>query len=234
MVVVFHYQRGSFALVCLGDAMKFDPSLVVITDRKVLAKASGWKLRDAVRAAAMSGAGMVQLREKNMSGVEMIRLADELRDALEGTGCALTVNDRLDVAMACGAEGVHLGQEDFPLPRAKAIGGDALFYGVTAGKSEWASRAAAEEADYIGVGPIYATGNKADAREPIGPEGFRRIIEHAPGLPAVAIGGIGIENVEPVIEAGASGVAVIGAVMGAPNPEAATRELRNRIERAKE
>ena len=214
--------------------MKFDLSLIVITDREMLSQASGWKLRDAVRAAATNGAGMIQLREKNLSGVEMIRLGDELREVLEGTGCAFTVNDRVDVAMACGADGVHLGQEDFPLLRARAIAGDTLFFGVTAGKSEWASRAADEGADYIGVGPVYATGSKADARTPIGPEGFRRIIEHAPGLPAVAIGGIGIENVEPVIEAGASGVAVIGAVMGASDPEAATRDLRNRIERARE
>lgn len=213
--------------------MEFDPLLIVITDREILSQASGWKLRDAVRAAATNGAGMIQLREKNLSGVEMIRLADELREALEGTGCAFTVNDRVDVAMACGADGVHLGQEDFPISRARAMAGDTLLYGVTAGKPEWASRAAAEDADYIGVGPIYATGSKADARAPIGPEGFRRIIEHAPGLPAVAIGGIGVENVEPVIKAGASGVAVIGAVMGAPDPGAATRELRSRIERAR-
>ena len=213
--------------------MKFDLSLTVITDREILSQASGWKLKDAIRAAATNGAGIIQLREKNLSGVEMIRLADEMREVLEGTGCAFTVNDRVDVAMACGADGVHLGQEDFPLPRAREMAGDTLFYGVTAGKPEWASRAAAEDADYIGVGPVYATGSKADARAPIGTEGFRRIIEHAPGMPAVAIGGIGIENVEPVIEVGASGVAVIGAVMGASDPGAATRELRNRIERAR-
>ena len=138
--------------------MKFDFSLIVITDREILSQASGWKLKDAVRAAAMGGATMIQLREKNIGGVEMIRLADELREALEGTGCAFTVNDRVDVAMACGADGVHLGQEDFLLPRARAIAGDTLFYGVTTGKPEWASRAAAEGADYIGVGPYIRYG----------------------------------------------------------------------------
>ncbi len=168
-----------------------------------------------------------------MSGMETLRLADELREALEGADCAFTVNDRVDVAMASGADGVHLGQEDFPLLRARAMAGEALFYGVTAGKSEWAARAAGEGADYIGVGPVYATGSKADARAPIGPEGFRKIIERAPGLPAVAIGGIGVENVESLMAAGASGVAVIGAVMGAPDPEAAARELRDRVERAR-
>lgn len=213
--------------------MNFDPSLIVITDREILSRVSEWKLKDAVLAAALNGAGMIQLREKKMNGVALLRLADELREVLEGTGCALTVNDRVDVAMACGADGVHLGQEDFPLPRARVIAGDTLFFGVTAGRTEWASRAFTEGADYIGVGPIYATGSKADARTPIGPEGFRRIIEHAPGLPAVAIGGIGVENVEPVMEAGASGVAVIGAVMGAPDPGVATKELRNRIERTR-
>lgn len=213
--------------------MEFDPSLIVITDERMLAQASGWKLKDAVRAAAAGGASMVQFREKNMHNLEMLRLADALKEVLEGADCTFTVNDRLDVAMASHADGVHLGQADFPLQRAKAIAGDALFYGVTAGKSAWASRAAAEGADYIGVGPIYETGSKADARVPIGPEGFRRIIRQTPELPAVAIGGISVENVESVIEAGASGVAVIGAVMGASNPESAARALRSRIEKAR-
>ena len=163
----------------------------------------------------------------------MLRLADELKKALDGFDCTLAVNDRLDVAMACGADGVHLGQEDLPLPRARALGGDALFYGVTAGKSAWASQAAAEGADYVGVGPVFETGSKADARTPIGPEGFEKIARCVPGLPAVAIGGISVENVESVMAAGAAGVAVIGAVMGASDPEAAARRLRTRIERAR-
>ena len=213
--------------------MRLDPSLVVITDRKILARASGRGLEDAVRAAAAGGASMIQLREKDAGGAETLRMADALREALEGTGCAFAVNDRVDVAMACGADGVHLGREDLPLPRARAMAGGALFYGATAGKREWALRAAAEGADYIGVGPVYETGSKAGAREPIGPEGFREIVGLAPGLPAVAIGGIGVENVEAVMAAGASGVAVIGAVMGASDPEGAARALRRRVERAR-
>ena len=176
---------------------------------------------------------MIQLREKELSGADFLEMADELRGALEGTGCAFTVNDRVDIALACGADGVHLGQGDMPLLRAKAVAGGRLGFGVSAGKPDWAVRAHADGADYIGVGPIYRTGSKADAREPIGPDGLKEIRQHAPGVPIVAIGGIAEENLVPVLAAGAHGVAVIGAVMGAKNPEAAARGLRNRIEEAR-
>ncbi|MDA1001184.1 MAG: thiamine phosphate synthase [bacterium] len=213
--------------------MPLDPTLIVITDREILARASGMPLPDAVRAAAAGGATMIQLREKELGGGEMLRTADALKAALEGTGCALTINDRLDVALACGAAGVHLGQSDLPLPRARAVGGEKLIYGVSGGKPEWAARAAADGADYIGAGPIRATGSKADARAPIGVEGLAEVLSHAGGVPVVAIGGVTAEWVAPVIEAGASGIAVIGAVMGAPDPEAAARGLRRLIDGAK-
>lgn len=213
--------------------MRLDPTLIVITDRTLLAQASGMPLAEAVRAAAAGGATLIQLREKEAGGAELLRLAEELRAALEGSGCALTVNDRVDVALACGAAGVHLGQEDLPLASARAIAGGRLGFGVSAGRPEWASRAAADGADYIGVGPIYPTGSKANARAPIGPEGMRRVLAHAGGLPAAAIGGITAENLAPVIAAGARGVAVIGAVMGAPDPGGAVREIRRRIEEAR-
>ena len=213
--------------------MRLDPTLIVITDGQILARASGMPLADAARAAATGGATIVQLREKGAAGGELLRLADEVRAALEGSGCAFTVNDRVDVALACGAEGAHLGQDDMPLRRARAVAGARLAFGVSAGLPEWAERAAAEGADYIGVGPIYPTGSKAAARPPIGPEGLRRVLARAGGLPAAGIGGITAENLAPVIAAGARGVAVIAAVMGAPDPEAAARALRRRIEEAR-
>lgn len=213
--------------------MPLDPALLVITDREILARASGMPLPDAVRAAAAGGATMIQLREKGLDAGEMLRIADELKAALEGTGCALTINDRLDVALACGAAGVHLGQSDLPLPRARAAGADRLGYGVSAGKPEWAARAAADGADYIGAGPICATGSKADARAPIGLAGLAEVFSHAGGVPVVAIGGITAEWVAPVMAAGASGIAVIGAVMGAPDPAAAAKELRRLVDEAK-
>ncbi len=208
-------------------------TLIVITDRQILARGSNMPMADAVRAAASGGATMIQLREKAMEGSALLRQADELSAALEGSGCAFTVNDRLDIAMASGAEGVHLGQEDMPLSRAKRLAGERLAYGVTAGKIEWARGAAADGADYIGVGPIYPTGSKENARAPIGPDGMAEVLAHAGGLPAVAIGGVNAENLGPVIAAGAGGVAVIGAVMGAPDPETAAREIRRRIEEAR-
>lgn len=213
--------------------MPLDPTLIVITDRAILARASGMPLADAARAAAEGGATLIQLREKDAGGAEFLRLADALRAALEGTGCALTINDRLDVALACGAAGVHLGQEDLPLPRAKAVAGGRLDFGVSAGRPEWAERAAAEGADYIGVGPVYPTGSKPGARAPIGPEGLREVLARAGGVPAAGIGGVTAENLAPVIAAGARGVAVIGAVMGAPDPGRAAREIRRRIEEAR-
>ena len=213
--------------------MRLDPTLIVITDRAILAKASGMPLRDAVRAAADGGATIIQLREKEIGGAEFLRLADELRPALEGSGCAFTVNDRVDVALACGAEGVHLGQEDLPLPRARAIAGGRLGFGVSAGRPEWAAQAAKEGAGYIGVGPIYPTGSKATRRAPLGPEGLRRVLAQAGGVPAAAIGGVTAENLAPLIAAGARGVAVIAAVMGAPDPGRAAREIRRRIEEAR-
>lgn len=213
--------------------MRLDPTLIVITDSGLLARASGMPMADAVRAAAAGGATMIQLREKEMGGAALLRMADELCAALEGSGCAFTVNDRLDIALACGAAGVHLGQEDLPLSRAKEVAGGRLEFGVSAGRPEWATRAAADGADYIGLGPVYPTGSKANAREPIGPEGLARLLELAPGIPAVGIGGVDANNLTPVIQAGARGVAVINAVMGASDPEVAAREIRRRIEEAR-
>ena len=212
--------------------MPLDPTLIVITDRNILARASNMPMVDAVRAAAAGGATMIQYREKEMESSDLLREADELRVALEGTECAFTVNDRLDIALASGAAGVHLGQKDLPLPRAKALGGR-LFYGVSAGRIEWAAKAVADGADYFGVGPIYLTGSKDNARPPIGPAGVGKILPYGGGIPAVAIGGMNADNLGPVIAAGAQGVAVIGAVMGSPDPEAAARELRRRIEEAR-
>ncbi len=103
--------------------MRLDPTLIVITDRLILSRGSNMPMADAVRAAAAGGATIIQLREKVLGGAEFLRRADELRVALDGSGCAFTVNDRLDVALACGADGVHLGQEDLPLPRAKDAAG---------------------------------------------------------------------------------------------------------------
>ncbi|MBI4251906.1 MAG: thiamine phosphate synthase, partial [Candidatus Tectomicrobia bacterium] len=189
--------------------MRLDPTFIVITDRAILARASGMPLTEAARAAAGGGATLIQLREKEIGGAEFLRLADDLRAALEGTGCALTVNDRVDVALACGAAGAHLGQEDLPLPRARAVAGGRLGFGVSAGRPEWAERAAAEGADYIGVGPVYPTGSKVTPRAPLGPEGLRRVLARAGGVPAAGIGGVTAENLAPVIAAGARGVAVI-------------------------
>lgn len=213
--------------------MELDPTLIVITDSDLLLRGSSISMVDAVRAAAAGGATIIQLREKKMCGVALLQMADELLEALVGTGCAFMVNDRLDIALASGADGVHLGQEDLPLSRAKQVAGSRLVFGVSAGMPEWVVQAASDGADYIGVGPIYPTATKENARTPIGPEGLADLVKLAPEIPAVGIGGIDADNLGPVIHAGAAGVAVVSAVFGAPNIEAATREIRNRIEKAR-
>lgn len=186
---------------------------------------------DVVRAALAGGADVLQLRDKEMEGGWLFRLAIEVRRAVEESGspCLFLVNDRVDVALAAGADGVHLGQDDLPAAAARTLMGPAGILGVSAGTVEEALRAQEEGADYLGVGPVYATPSKHDAGEPIGLEGLSSI-RAAVSLPLVAIGGIDEEKVEEVFEAGADGVAVISAVASAADMEDAVRRLRRAVD----
>lgn len=186
---------------------------------------------DVARAALAGGADALQLRDKALDGGALYRLALEVRGAVEESGadCLFLVNDRVDVAVAAGADGVHLGQEDLPAPAARALLGEGLILGISAGTVAEAVRAEREGADYLGVGPVFPTPSKADAGEPIGLEGLRRIRD-AVALPLVAIGGIDEGKVEAVFAAGADGVAVISAVASAADMEAAVRRLRRAVD----
>jgi thiamine-phosphate pyrophosphorylase len=137
----------------------------------------------------------------------------------------LIVNDRADVALAIDAEGVHVGQDDMPAPLARQIIGPARILGVSAGTVDEALQAARQGADYLGTGDVYGTPTKADAGTPIGLGGLAEVAR-AVAIPVVAIGGITIDNAPAAIEAGAAGVAVISAVIGAADPEDAARRLR--------
>jgi thiamine-phosphate pyrophosphorylase len=134
------------------------------------------------------------------------------------------VNDRVDLAAASGAHGVHLGQTDLPVREARALLGPGRLIGVSVEDAAQAARAEADGADYLGVGPIYATGSKADAGPAVGTEQLIRL-RRATRLPLVAIGGITRDRVAATLAAGAAAVAVIGAVAAAPDPETAAREL---------
>lgn len=186
---------------------------------------------DVVRAALAGGADAVQLRDKEAGGGELYRVALEaLKLMRKGGGSPLfLVNDRVDVALAAGADGVHLGQEDLPASAARRILGEGAVLGVSAGSVEEARAAEEEGADYLGVGPIFPTPSKPDAGEPLGLEGLRAI-RRVVNIPLVAIGGINEENLEEVFEAGADGVAVISAVASAPDLEEAVRRLRRAVD----
>jgi len=195
--------------------------LMVITDPVLL------KGRDAVavlRQAVAGGATMVQVRWKDGMPAEILELTRALVAALP---VPVLVNDRVDIALAAGAAGAHLGWDDPPLEALRPNLPAGFLLGLSVGSPDEAARAPAT-ADYWSVGPCFATPTKADAGAPLGPEGFAALARLAPeGMPVIGIGGITAANARSIIDAGAAGVAVIGAVLGAGDPQAAARELRD-------
>lgn len=198
-----------------------DYSLYLVTDRAV---ARGRPIAAVVAAAAAGGATCVQLRDKTASTRELIAEAERLMEILKPRGIPLVINDRLDVALAVQADGVHLGQSDMPLAHARRIAGDALTIGISAESLEDALAAERQGADYIGVSPVFATPTKTDTGPPFGLAGLAAV-RRAVRLPIVGIGGIGLENASAVIRHGADGIAVVSAIVAAEDPERAAREL---------
>jgi len=186
---------------------------------------------DVARAAIEGGADALQLRDKEMGGREMYDLCMRIRELLQksGAGCTFLVNDRVDVAVAAHADGVHLGQDDLPATSARPLIAGDMVMGISATTPEEAQRAQAEGADYLGVGPVFPTPSKPDAVPPIGMGGLVEIRE-AVEVPIVAIGGIDEENAREVLEAGADGIAVISAVSGAEDMLEAVRGLRRAVD----
>lgn len=195
--------------------------LIVILDTDA---AAGRDLAGLAAAAVGGGATMLQLRAKGVGGRETAALATRILAAAGPV--PLVVNDRLDVALAVGAAGCHLGQTDLPIDAARKLVPPGFLLGGSAATAEEARRAADEGADYLGIGPIATTPSKADAAPPIGWDGFARIHAVGPRLPAVGIGGIDTALAAGARAAGAAGIAVIAAVLGAAEPGAATRALR--------
>lgn len=187
---------------------------------------------DVARAAVAGGAAAVQLRAKGLPPRDLLGLAGEMAAVCRDAGRLFLVNDRADVALAAGAHGVHLGQDDLPAAIARRIIGSALILGVSAGTVAEARRAEADGADYVGVGSILATGSKDDAGEPIGFDGLRAIAA-AVRIPVIAIGGLGLDTVGQAIAAGPVGVAVMSAVTRAPDMVSATRRLAETVWQAR-
>jgi thiamine-phosphate pyrophosphorylase len=191
-------------------------------------------LRDPIetaQAVLQAGGRLLQLRDKSATTRELVRVGQELRTLTRQYGAHLIVNDRLDVALAIEADGVHLGQDDLPVSLARRIAGERLLIGVSVETVEEARQAEADGADYLGVGPMFATHTKPDAGAPVGPERLRAI-KHAVRIPVFGIGGITLQNAPAVLAAGADGICVISAIVGAPDPEAAARAFLHMLAQA--
>ncbi len=199
-----------------------DWSLYVITDAKL---SRGRSHLEVIRAAIAGGATVVQYREKEGTTRQMIGEARALRELARQAGIPFIVNDRVDIALAVDADGVHVGQDDMPAPLARKLMGPGKIVGVSVDNLEQALQAEEDGADYVGAGPIFATPTKPDAAPPIGLEGLAEICRRV-SIPVVAIGGINERNAAAVIAAGAAGVAVVSAIVAAPDVEAAARRLR--------
>jgi thiamine-phosphate pyrophosphorylase len=200
--------------------------LYVITDERLGRGRSHLRIAEA---AILGGADVLQLRDKEASSGRLYRAALELRKITREAKVPFIVNDRLDVALAADADGVHVGQEDLPASVARRILGAGKILGVSAETVEEAIRAEEDGADYLGVGPVFeARGTKADAGEPVGIELIAQIRRRC-RLPIVAIGGINAENARKVREAGADAVAVISAIVAADDIAQAARQLKLRL-----
>jgi thiamine-phosphate pyrophosphorylase len=206
-----------------------DYSLYLVTDRGL---ARGRSTLEIVSAAVHGGVTVVQLREKDCSTRDFIEQALTVKELLKDRGVPLIINDRVDVAQAVKADGVHLGQTDMPLAVAKEILGDSMIIGISAESLQDAIEAEKAGADYLGVSPIYATPTKTDTAPPLGLEGLRKI-RKAVRLPLVGIGGLNPGNATEVIRSGADGVAVVSAIVAAEDPQTAADALKQIIIEAK-
>ena len=207
--------------------MRLDLRLNAIVDPE---RAGGHGLADLARLCAEGGATLVQLRDKKSETRTMVEKARAIKAALRPYAIPFVVNDRIDVALAADADGVHVGPDDMTVEDARRLLGPNAIIGLSIKTVEEAATAPLELLDYAGVGGVYATLSKEQKSAPIGPEGFSRIagaLRHrTPKLPIVGIAGIDASNAAAVIAAGADGVAVISALSLAPDPAAAARALR--------
>lgn len=171
-----------------------------------------------------AGAPLVQVRTKDVDDRVRLRAAAAVVDAARTAGATSLVNDRVDIALAVGADGVHVGAEDLPAAVARRLLGPAAVVGATCRNAEDARRAEAEGATYLGLGPVYATSTKAALPDPIGPRGVAAVAA-AVDIPVIAIAGVTAGNAGALLDAGAWGVAVVGAVYRAADPVGCLHEL---------
>lgn len=195
--------------------------LCLVTDS---ALANGRSLAGIVAAAVKGGVTLVQLREKTASTRAFIEQARVLKRLLAPLRVPLLINDRIDVALAAGADGAHVGQQDMPVALARQLLGPAAIIGLSITELGQVHDRDVELADYLGVGPIFAQSTKLDATPPLGLDGLAEV-RRATSKPIVAIGGVSAANADAVRLAGADGIAVVSAIMGADDPRAAAAAL---------
>lgn len=203
-------------------------TLYLVTDRGMTGERP---LDDVVNEAVAGGVTCVQLREKRSSTREFLREAERLVPVLDGTGVPLLINDRVDVALAVGADGVHLGQHDMPAATARALLGPDAIIGVSVETMADVDALQDADIDYVAVSPVFATPTKRDTAQPWGLDGLARVRART-RHPLVAIGGLNRRNVADAVASGADGVAVVSAICAAPDPRRAAEHLRHRIDNA--
>jgi thiamine-phosphate pyrophosphorylase len=200
--------------------------LYLVTDKSLM---RGRPLADVVAAAVQGGVSCVQLREKNLGTRDFLAQALLLKKLLAPLRVPLVINDRIDIALACGAEGVHLGQSDLPVDQARKLLPPEVFIGWSVESMDDVRQSAAlpvDYLDYLGVSPVFATPTKTDTGLAWGLDGLARV-RAATRLPLVAIGGIHAGNARQLLRAGADGLAVVSALCAADNPRAAAAGLRS-------
>jgi len=199
-------------------------------------RANGRALSELARLVVAGGATLIQLRDKYGSTRRMIEEARAIKAALAGTGVPLVINDRVDVAMVAGADGVHVGQDDMRVEDARRLLGPTAIIGLSIKTVALANAAPIDQLDYVGVGGVYATTSKDNPNAPIGVAGLGAIVAafraRKREFPICGIAGIDATNAAPVVGAGADGVAVISALSAQNDPQAAARELRGIVDRA--
>lgn len=221
------YCHWNWGILEREAGMPIDYSLYLVADAEFTA---GRDLVGLIREAVRGGATIVQIRAKNLSSRDFLEIGLRAADLLARTGVPLLINDRVDIALASGAAGVHLGQEDMPVHLARRILGPDKLIGISVNTIGEALSAERDGADYVGAGPAHVTATKATALAVLGPEGIGRI-KRAVRIPVVAIGGIGTANAAALAAAGADGIAVISAILGAPDARRAAEDLKRAFQR---
>jgi len=209
--------------------MQPDYSLYLVTDRGLSGIHSTYEI---IKMAVAGGASIVQLREKTATTREFLSEAQKVKDFCGQHNVLFIINDRIDIALAVDADGVHLGQDDMPIEIARSILGPGKIIGISAFDNKEAIRAEQAGADYLGVSPIFTTPTKPELDKGIGLKGLA-FMRQAVSIPLVAIGGLDQTNAYDVIKAGADSIAVVSAIVSAENPCQATAEIKHEIDRAR-